>query len=334
MIVEESAIYSRLYYSTVDKQLLLENCLRWIPPWVKARRNHPSIVLWSAENEMQLYGGHFTSTQLRMLGDEIRKFDNTRPVIYDGDGAPNGDVVINQHYPEGYDNSWSGSIYKLTAANNSTKPYGYGEYLTDFGPDGNRWWQGTVTRGLRYTNFTDLRPFKLFWSWDGTEDEVNNLRNSFAPVALFDKAYDDLGIEPLRSGAYPAFDEGEQLSRTLILYNDELSDTTVTVEVVIQVEGTVYATGITTGTLELGEHVDIPYTFQVPYTGGSTVEVVLRTWKGDVKKFEEVKRFHVAENGAGQSSSVVGIDWGGEPVEIIFADGFESGSTSSWPFPE
>ena len=49
---------------------------------------------------------------------------------------------------------------------------------------------------------------------------------------------------------------------------------------------------------------------------------------------EEVKRFHVAENGDGQSSNVVGIDWGGEPVEIIFADGFESGSTSSWPFPE
>jgi hypothetical protein len=334
MIVEESAIYSRLYYSTVDKDLLLENCLQWIPPWVKARRNHPSIVLWSAENEMQLYGGHFTSTQLRMLGDEIRELDPTRPVIYDGDGAPNGDAVINRHYPEGYNNSWSGSIYKLTGANNSTKPYGYGEYLTDYGPDGNRWWQGTVTRGLRYTNFTDLRPFKLFWAWDGTADEISNLSHSLAPVALFDKAYDDLGIEPLRSSAYPTVDEGEQLSRTLILYNDELSDTTVTVEVVIQVEETVYATGITTGTLELGEHVDIPYEFEVPYTGDSIMEVVLRTWKGEVKKFEEARRFYVAEAGTGETSEVVGIDWGGEPVDTIFADDFESGNTSSWSLPE
>ena len=49
--------------------------------------------------------------------------------------------------------------------------------------------------------------------------------------------------------------------------------------------------------------------------------VVLRTWKGVVKKLEEARRFHVAENETGQSSNVVGIDWGGEPLEIIFADG-------------
>lgn len=60
----------------------------------------------------------------------------------------------------------------------------------------------------------------------------------------------------------------------------------------------------------------------------------MRTWKGEVKKFEEARRFYVAEAGTGETSEVVGIDWGGEPVDTIFADDFESGNTSSWSLPE
>ena len=78
----------------------LENCRTWIGPWVRARRNHPRVVLWNATNEMVLPEfSRMTGSDLKTLGDEIRKHDATRPVNYDGDGDV-GDALVNLHYPE------------------------------------------------------------------------------------------------------------------------------------------------------------------------------------------------------------------------------------------
>ena len=124
-----------------------------------------------------------------------------------------------------------------------------------------------------------------------------NLINSFAPVALFDRDYDDQGITPIRDGKYPKLAEGAQIERVLVLYNDEYRDPAVQVEVQVRDSDMVYAKGTRTYRVTPGEHVQIPYMFQVPYTRGANIEVVLTTYKGGVVKFTEVRPFRVTARG-------------------------------------
>jgi hypothetical protein len=239
--------------------------------------------------------------------------------------------VIDYHYPEGYlalprqapgraHTVWppAQGIYSWGALGPDVTPQAlvakgwregkaYGPYLdpnkpTCFGeilflPKGTTemyWWHGTWTRGLRYCNYTNIRPFMGRWAWKDDQPEAKlNYCNSFNPVALFDKAYDDLGIVPLMTHEWPEVVEGSTQNRTLVLYNDEFRDTKVTFEVQIRSGATTYASGKKTIDLPLGEHVDIPYAFVVPKVGGQEMQMVLSTYKDGVKKFEEAKVFKV-----------------------------------------
>jgi len=339
LMIDESALYARSIY-TLDHGLLLANMREWIGHWIRAHRNHPSIVIWSAENECGwMHPGlmrhvPLTDTELLSLGNAIRRHDPTRPVTYEGDGDV-GDVMVDWHYPEGYEGlprresrrtvsvPVAQSIYEwgkggldrsprhVPGWREGTnyvpylypdKPTGSGEFLAcpwvqEIKPDV-FWWQGTWSRGMRYTNYTNIRPFLMSWAWTDEQPEAKrNLINSFAAVALFDKDYDDLGIDPLMKAEYPTVDAGATLERMLVLYNDEFSDTAVTVEVQVRSGDTTYATGKQTFDVPLGEHVDIPCTFQAPYVGGAQMNVVLATYKGGAKKFEEAKRFEVRDTG-------------------------------------
>ncbi len=336
LIEAESAFYGRPIYSK-DRQKLLENTRSWMRDWVRSNRNHPSIVIWSAENECGwMHPGcigapAITNEQLLDLGNTIRQNDPTRAVVYEGDGDV-GDAVIDYHYPEGYlalprqapgrsNKVWppAQGLYSWGALGPDSTPQAlkakgwreggaYGPYLdpnkpTCFGeilflPKGSTemyWWHGTWTRGLRYCNYTNIRPFMGRWAWKDDQPEAKrNYINSFNPVALFDKEYDDLGITPLMTHQWPEVVEGATLNRTLVLYNDEFRDTKVTFEVQIRSGATTYASGKKTIDLPLGEHVDIPFSFQVPKVPGQEMQMVLSTYKNGVKKFEEVKIFKVA----------------------------------------
>ncbi|HLZ55057.1 MAG TPA: carbohydrate-binding domain-containing protein, partial [Verrucomicrobiae bacterium] len=66
--------------------------------------NHPSIVLWSLENEIlscggqKLYSG--TVTNLAALGLTLKNLDPTRPITYESDLDPGGVAdVLGLHYP-------------------------------------------------------------------------------------------------------------------------------------------------------------------------------------------------------------------------------------------
>ena len=126
-----------------------------------------------------------------------------------------------------------------------------------------------------------------------------------APVALFDKEYDDLGIAPVRDKKYPRLTPGRNEKRTLILYNDEFQGATVEVEVRLESGGALRARGSKSVPCVLGEHVEIPIAFQVPYTGGVPVDLILITQKNGIEKFKESKRFAVGRSGQGESSDVI-----------------------------
>jgi hypothetical protein len=117
------------WYAMADEVglLVVEECAVWCDPWsyrlsdavfwtnysqhltaaVKRDRNHPSIVLWSLENEILHCGGEklysATDQQLAALGRVVKANDPTRPITYEADLDPGGEAsALGLHYPHDY----------------------------------------------------------------------------------------------------------------------------------------------------------------------------------------------------------------------------------------
>ncbi len=333
LITAESAMYGRDYlnlHTPAERATYMTNSVAWITPWVVATRNYASVVHWSACNEISYPPqGDFALADLRQWGAAIAALDPTRPIIYNGDSdgrfpgktEETSDTTVDTHYPELFQHEPTGDLYAW--ANSGTryrvrpdKPTSIGELLSESGAPPtdtrNRWWKGTWSRGLREGEYAGISPAIYRWAKDEmSTPAVANLRNSYAPVALFDRDYDALGIDPLFDDtALPSLAEAVTANRTLILYNDEFRDSSVTVTLQVKSGSTTYATGTKTYTLPLGDHTDIPCSFQVPRvapTGGTgEIQVVLSTYKQSVLKFQETKRFKVTNvAGSGTTNSVV-----------------------------
>jgi hypothetical protein len=282
----------------------------WFPAYVKSLRNHASIITWSAENEC--YG----------LGDADAVFMVNNIHTYDGNNRPvwHEDVQYNdlptatKHYPEGYLNAGSPSLVYSTDWIDETKPVNSGEWCTSYDVNGtvNKFWHGTWARGMRYNDVSVIHGYTEDWAYTSTNSaERTNLVNSHNPVALFDKAYDGLGIGPIQSNSYPSIAAGSTANRTLVLYNDEFSDQIVSATVEAKSGSATYATATKSYQVVLGEHVEIPCSFQVPYVGGSTMTVVLTTRKGGAIKFTENRVFNVTGASTGTSGSTVTLGGSG-----------------------
>lgn len=323
LMMEESAIYAREYLrpDKIDIRTYQENGIRWIGPWIRSRRNHASIIQWSAENEMVLFS-QWPKEAVKAWFDEVSRLDPTRPVSGDGDSDPGsaaGGGTLNLHYPEGYLEPWIKPIYGYSLVNPGV-PNGIGEFLTSYGRNGdvNQWMHGLIVRGLRYTDWTDIRPYNYGWIWSGgrtgkpQENQTNpvqteptlretiqqrkvaNLRNGQAFVALFDKDYDLQGVETLREERWPQLQAGKHEKRILALYNDEFADSNVLVEIQVKTGEKIVASGKRVVNVPLGGHVDIPCEFQTPFVGQTNLDLVLMTFKGGALKFSENRRFRVA----------------------------------------
>jgi len=312
LVLEESAIYAREYLQPdkINIQEYLKNALTWIKPWVISRRNHPSIIQWSAENEMVLFS-NWPEAPIKKMCEEVKKYDNTRPVSFDGDNIKTFPTdTLNIHYPERYLEKWEKPIYGYKLQNESI-PNGIGEFLTSYDKNGqvNQWMHGLIIRGLRYENWTDIRPYTMsFILGDINSPKVKSARNGCAFVALFDKEYDNLGVAPLSEEKFPNLSAGATETRILALYNDEFQGTDITVDVMIKSGNQIYAAGKKIVSVPLGEHVDLPITFQVPGNAGSVMELILQTSKNNQIKFNEIKKFMISgEKSEGKTSSIVTI---------------------------
>jgi hypothetical protein len=319
LIVAESAVYARSYL-TSKFEPYVQNSEKWTAEWIRAYRNHPSIIMWSAFNEMVYIFGRLNEDQAMRLVDVVHQHDSTRPVSASGDNDLGGSLeTCNLHYPEGYGRSYDeASIYAWKDRLKLDKPTGIGEFLTSYNTDEhscaeeNRWWHGTLIRGLRYLNFTDVRPYQLQYVLEEYRDRLDdkmilNLKNSYAPIALFDRDYDDLGLDPVRRGKYPAVAAGQVITRPLVLYNDDFDATTIRVEVLISVDGEVVGSGEERFDVALGEHMDLACQFAVPKRGGQTMSMMLRTYKNEELMFQGPRYFVITGATDGESSNKVQI---------------------------
>lgn len=118
-IILESALFCWANAYALSKPKFWENYQEHLAAIVRAHRNHPSIVMTSLENEILHCGGERvadTVPQLAEAGRLVKRLDPTRPIMYDGDGDPEGVAdVFNLHYPLPFDqqNLWPDAGYWL-----------------------------------------------------------------------------------------------------------------------------------------------------------------------------------------------------------------------------
>ena len=306
MVLSESPVYGRPYLRNDIQEEFINNCVKLIPAWVKSTRNHASVVMWSASNEATYnHLSKFPPHLLEKLGKKIYEIDdNYRPVNYDGDVNVPG-VIYNKHYVEGYERNPVGNSY--TAWGNhihNSKPTYYGEILAVRpGKNDNGWWIGVWPRGLRYQNVAGIAP-RVYYGGSRINDAQEKLQAlAYNPIALFDKAYDGLGIGPHKDGNFPSVKEGANISRNLVLYNDDYRDSKVNVKVEVKVDGSLYAGGTGDYDLSLGAHKDIQASFQVPKRNGKIMQVTYITTKAGKERFRETLKFRISDDGKSGGSN-------------------------------
>ncbi|MFW6189921.1 MAG: glycoside hydrolase family 2 TIM barrel-domain containing protein [Planctomycetota bacterium] len=103
LVVEESAVWCRSRNYALDDPVFWERFREHWRRLVRRDRNHPSVVMYSIENELMLCNPHdpeSTERRLAELGRFVKELDPTRPIMFDGDLDPGGVAdVLNLHYP-------------------------------------------------------------------------------------------------------------------------------------------------------------------------------------------------------------------------------------------
>ena len=104
LVVEECAVWCDPAAYQLSNPMFWTNYSQHVTAAVKRDRNHPSIVLWSMENEIlhcggeKLYSG--TEDQLAAMGAIMKSLDPTRPITYEADLDPDGEAdALGLHYP-------------------------------------------------------------------------------------------------------------------------------------------------------------------------------------------------------------------------------------------
>lgn len=102
LVVDETAIYGSGKAIDAGNPLYLERCKRHAERLVLRDRNHPSVILWSLENEMRWVDGRDVyKLQIPEMMRRIHALDGTRPIILEGDNrllAKDKSEIESYHY--------------------------------------------------------------------------------------------------------------------------------------------------------------------------------------------------------------------------------------------
>lgn len=106
LISIEGAVWNDDQAYRVNDPVFWDNYAAHLRAMVDRHKNHPSVILWSLENEFA--GGRVNDdapckADLVRMGRLMKEWDPTRPIEYESDGDPDGVAdVINIHYPHEY----------------------------------------------------------------------------------------------------------------------------------------------------------------------------------------------------------------------------------------
>jgi len=332
MVVAESAIIGRSFPRSAE---YAQNSASWCKDWIRRDRNHPCIMVWSAENEMySTFKGNLLPAQLAEIDAAIRTQDETRPIIYEYGGDVHGlSGVTSWHYGCGYPNGWPAkglyyvlnywetqlAAYPLKMAFDRSKPMSYGEFEWGAGIDLSDYArkQAVKLRAYRVLGIDDIRPYRLDWMWypvtlnirpyNGwipARSDVTFMQKSLSAIAIFDKNYYNRQWRP----SLIDFSEGDLIDRTFVIFNDELSDKNVQLKWQVRLDGNIVEQGTKNWSIDLGTFIESNLQFTAPYTSESReFYLELNLYKGGVLKFHESIPYKTNNTGVALPQSVAAI---------------------------
>jgi len=326
-------------------------------------RNHPSVFKWSLENE--LFGA--PEAFLRQLYETCMTADGTRPCSIDDNADypswPKFAVIEHYSQPPGTPDAAGGHA-------RADRPFGQGEYIWPQGatPSGALWWALT-TRSLRRHDNADIRSYTLIDVWPGVipgltptnfpdphlppdsleqggrsllnpqnpwdDSRIQLIQRSFAPVAIFDPAYNIANTPSNGRGEWPAIlptlPAGQRITQQFILFNDEFSgqDLQLRILPVIHLNAETQQALpeiVRTVAVPLGGHVTLPVELPgLPVEENSALDLTLTVSKGGQERFREKLTYLVVPEGkAGTQALYEGRDDAtqGNWVGVYGAQGF------------
>jgi len=102
-MIPEGAVWNDDTVYRLDDSRFWENWGNHLIAMVRNLRNHPSVIMWSLENEFcgsRAAAGTVYEAKLADLGRLVKREDPTRPITYESDGDPGGVAdVVGLHYP-------------------------------------------------------------------------------------------------------------------------------------------------------------------------------------------------------------------------------------------
>lgn len=313
-------------YGSETKVELQNNWRDQMVQQVKGERNHPSIHLWSVENEwlyintINLYGDKMDEFERRAreVTDAVMAADPTRLAMTDGGGAGKNSIlpVHGDHYV------YSGDPAKYPALAYEANPDGGGRgrwtwdqkrprylgedyFATGINPadyaflGGEETFQGKsstrraagviqrmLTEGYRWAGFG------AFHFWLGSESATDQYK-SFAPIAAFCKEWDT------------TFASGAKVIRSIGLFNDSYRETRpLTFVWTLTASGKTLAHNSVTEAVAPGESVKFPVTVALPAVpAGSRLEASwnLSVTVGGKTVFTDIKPWSILGDSIGKS---------------------------------
>ena len=217
--IENDPVLKARYASDIKMQLM-ENWRDQILAQVKGERNHPSVLVWSLENEwlyincINLYGGMMDEFErvVTEVAQAVQALDPTRPTMVDGGGATKAQTlpVHGDHYVAGSPQDYPDLAYQANPTGggrgrwtwDEKRPRFIGEdfYMTGNHPEvasfegdsafagkprrGVAIWERMLQEGYRWAGYG------AWQFWLGQHDTDQSQYVAFAPRAVFCRQWD------------------------------------------------------------------------------------------------------------------------------------------------
>ena len=296
-----------------------ENMIAVVRELVLRDRNHASVVIWSAANEI------WNNRPLSLaLQGAVWSADWTRPVIIDGVGDVGQEIINMNHYVGG-----CGTFPEQGGEKREDRPYGETESIWPMDNSLKGFaWMATSTRHRRLRNNADIRNYVLNNAFPNyvpgqgrdqqlLEKKVKDIRweqvtsdmeiladiknpwtnanvvlmqQCYHPCAACDVQFDRENRLSNEQGAWPAvkpkLPAGAQVQRTIAVFNDTFAGELLTLNWALHGGGKRLAGGSQELIIPLGSYVQLPIAFQTPGAKGE-VRLSLEVHKNRKVLFRE-----------------------------------------------
>lgn len=293
---------------TLENQTTWENFKEHIDQVVRNYRNHPSVIVYSLENELLFINGALTrdSKGMDLVEENAQKYlvetahqlDPTRPVMFDGGGAFKNNTVdiCCTHYAEdGFQPDNAYTLGKIISQSrwiwDMNRPYSAGEVAYFSGNNSDHAWIGgelastgkvgaikSYAKYLKYLferyRWNDVAMICPWTAMAGAEECWNAMNE----IAVFTREYNS------------SFFGGEKMTRTVKVFNDTFSTDPLSFTWKMLANGKLVGSGTQQLSIEPGFAKQLPISCVAPKVAGRVNgQLILEVIQKGANPFKDVK---------------------------------------------